>query len=119
SVAFSYDGSCIACGTDESTVYVWDFVTGARVNGPLSHSGSSAYVNVVAWSTDGECLLSGCLTGEVILWNIASTNGNRPITKIHHPGCITWESRLSSLVFSSDGSQIASCSSRGHVHVWD
>ncbi|KZP06549.1 WD40 repeat-like protein, partial [Athelia psychrophila] len=69
SIAFSYDGSHITCGTDKSTVYVWDSVTGAQVIGPLSHSGPSNYVNVVAWSTDGECLLSGCRTGEVILWN--------------------------------------------------
>ncbi|KZP15684.1 hypothetical protein FIBSPDRAFT_977365 [Athelia psychrophila] len=118
-VAFSYDGSRITWGTDEATVYVWDSVTGTRVIGPLSHSGSSRFVNVVAWSTDGECLLSGCRTGEVILWNITSPNGNRPITKIHHPGCIQGGNRLSSLVFSSDGSQIASCSRRGDVHVWD
>ncbi|KZP23194.1 WD40 repeat-like protein [Athelia psychrophila] len=119
SVAFSYDGSRIACGTDKSTVYVWDSVTGARVIGPLSHSVSSEEVNVVAWSTDGECLLSGCHTGKVILWNITSPNDNQPITKIHHPGCISWADRLSSLVFSSDGSQISSCSRRGDVHVWD
>ncbi|KZP27208.1 hypothetical protein FIBSPDRAFT_321286 [Athelia psychrophila] len=119
SVAFSYDGSRIACGTHKSTVYVWDSVTGARVIGPLSHSGSSEYVNVVAWSTDGECLLSGCHTGEVMLWNITSPNGNQPITKIHHPGCIEWKNPLSSLVFSSDGSHFASCSRRGDVHVWD
>ncbi|KZP05485.1 hypothetical protein FIBSPDRAFT_1054057 [Athelia psychrophila] len=119
SVAFSYDGSRIACGTHKSTVYVWDSVTGARVIGPLSHSGSSSWVNLVAWSTDGECLLSGCRTGEVILWNITSPNGNQPITKILHPGCIEWKNPLSSLVCSSDGSQIASCSRRGDVHVWD
>ncbi|KZP23180.1 WD40 repeat-like protein [Athelia psychrophila] len=119
SVAFSYNGSRIACGTHTSTAYVWDSGTGARVISPLSHSGSSKYVNVVAWSTDGECLLSGCLTGEVILWNITSPNGNQPITKIHHPGCSEHQNRLSSLVFSLDGSQIASCSRRGDVHVWD
>ncbi|KZP06316.1 hypothetical protein FIBSPDRAFT_1002088 [Athelia psychrophila] len=119
SVAFSYNGSHIACGTSGSTVYVWDSVTGARVIGPLSHSGSSRIVNVVAWSTDGECLLSGCCTGEVILWNITSPNGNRPITKILHPGCNEYPNPLSSLVFSSDGSQITSCSRRGDVHVWD
>ncbi|KZP19913.1 WD40 repeat-like protein, partial [Athelia psychrophila] len=119
SVAFSYDGSRIACGTDKSTVYVWDSVTGARVIGPLRHSGFSAYVNVVAWSTDGKCLLSGCYTGEVMLWNITSPNGNRPIPKIHHPGCRGYDNPLSSLVFSSDGSQIASSSRRGDVHVWD
>ncbi|KZP27225.1 WD40 repeat-like protein [Athelia psychrophila] len=119
SVAFSYDGSRVTCGTHISTVYVWDSMTGARVIGPLSHSGSSAWVNVVAWSTDGECLLSGCRTGEVILWNITSPNGNQPITKIHHPGCSEHENPLISLVFSSDGSQIASCSRRGDVHVWN
>ncbi|KZP26893.1 hypothetical protein FIBSPDRAFT_948873 [Athelia psychrophila] len=119
SVAFSYDGSRIACGTHKSTVYVWDSGTGARVIGPLRHSGFSAYVNVVAWSTDGKCLLSGCYTGEVMLWNITSPNGNRPIPKIHHPGCRGYDNPLSSLVFSSDGSQIASSSRRGDVHVWD
>ncbi|KZP11393.1 hypothetical protein FIBSPDRAFT_1050831 [Athelia psychrophila] len=119
SVAFSYDGSRITCGTDISTVYVWDSVTGTRVIGPLSHSGSSRVVNVVAWSTDGNFLLSGCQTGEVILWNITSPNDNQPVTKIHHLGCNRWENPLSSLVFSLDGSQIASCSRRGDVHVWD
>ncbi|KZP11332.1 hypothetical protein FIBSPDRAFT_988084 [Athelia psychrophila] len=119
SVAFSYDGSRIAYGTGRSTVYIWDSGTGVRVIGPLSHSRSSLDVNVVAWSTDGECLLSGCRTGEVILWNITSPNGNQPITKIHHPGCSEQLNPLSSLVFSSDGSQIASSSRRGDVHVWD
>ncbi|KZP27149.1 WD40 repeat-like protein, partial [Athelia psychrophila] len=119
SVAFSYDGSRITCGTHKSTVYVWDSVTGARVIGPLSHSGSSTFVIAVAWSSDGECLLSGCRTGEVILWNITSPNGNQLITKIHHPGCSQHENHLSSLVFSSDGSHFASCSRRGDVHVWN
>ncbi|KZP27135.1 WD40 repeat-like protein, partial [Athelia psychrophila] len=119
SVAFSYDGSHIACGTIKSTVYVWDSVSGAQVISPLRHSGSSKIVNAVAWSTDGECLLSGGRTGEMNLWNVTSPKGSQPITKIHHPGCSEYDSPLTSVALSWDGSRIASCSKQGGVRVWD
>ncbi|KZP15695.1 YVTN repeat-like/Quino protein amine dehydrogenase [Athelia psychrophila] len=118
SAAFSYDGSRIAGGTDESTVYAWDSVSGAQVIGPLRHSKSSTDVMAVTWSTDGERLLSGCRTGEVILWNIMIPDGNRTITKIHHPDC-SGEICLRSVTLSSDASRIASCSLQGNIHVWD
>ncbi|KZP31356.1 hypothetical protein FIBSPDRAFT_974829 [Athelia psychrophila] len=118
SVEFSYDGSHIACGTDESTVYVWDSVSGARVIGPLSHSGLSKGVCVVAWSTNGQFLLSGCTTGEVILWNVTFPKGSRPIQTIHHPGCSD-RKPLISVALSSDGAQIVSCSQQAGVYVWD
>ncbi|KZP23201.1 hypothetical protein FIBSPDRAFT_1043120 [Athelia psychrophila] len=118
SAVFSRDGSRIACGAENSTVYAWDSVSGAQVIGPLSHSKSSGIVNAVAWSTDGERLLSGCGAGEVILWNTMVLTGNQSITKINHPGCST-EKPLRSVAFSSDGSQIASCSEQGDVYVWD
>ncbi|KZP11376.1 YVTN repeat-like/Quino protein amine dehydrogenase [Athelia psychrophila] len=118
SAVFSYDGSRIACGAIGSTVYAWDSVSGAQVIGPLSHSKSSGIVNAVAWSTDGERLISGCERGEVILWNAMVLTGNQSITKINHPGCSA-EKPLRSVAFSSDGSQIASCSEQGDVYVWD
>ncbi|KZP15716.1 hypothetical protein FIBSPDRAFT_76617, partial [Athelia psychrophila] len=119
SAAFSYDGSRIAGGTASSAVYIWDSVSGAQTIAPLRHLGVNSVVNAVAWSTDGECLLSGCRTGEMNLWNITFPKGSQPITKIHHPGCMEYENPLSSLVFSPDGSQIASCLKQGDVHVWD
>ncbi|KZP27218.1 hypothetical protein FIBSPDRAFT_948837 [Athelia psychrophila] len=118
SAVFSYDGSRIACGAVNSTVYAWDSVSGAQVIGPLSHSKYGGIVNAVAWSTDGKRLLSGCGAGEVILWNAMVLTGNQPITKINHPGCST-QKPLRSVAFSSDGSQIASCSEQGDVYVWD
>ncbi|KZP22903.1 hypothetical protein FIBSPDRAFT_1043265 [Athelia psychrophila] len=118
SVAFSYDGSRITCGTNKSTVYIWDSVSGAQLIGPLSHSERSKFVNAVAWSVDGKHLLSGGHTGEVILWNITSPQGDRPITTIHHPDCGVVKP-LRSVAFSSNGCQIASCSNQGDVYVWD
>ncbi|KZP27163.1 hypothetical protein FIBSPDRAFT_886754 [Athelia psychrophila] len=119
SAAFSHDALCIACGTSDSTVYVWDSVSGAQVIGPLSHSEPGKFMYSVAWCTGGERLLSGCRTGEVILWDVASPKGNcQPIITIHHPGC-TWEKPLRSVAISSDGSQITSCSEQGDVYVWD
>ncbi|KZP09559.1 hypothetical protein FIBSPDRAFT_1051773 [Athelia psychrophila] len=118
SAVFSYDGSRIACGTDKSNVYVWDSVSGAKVIGPLRHSGHRQDVNAVALSTAGERLLSGCTDGEVILWNIMFPKGNRTIRIKHHPGCGIGK-RLVSVAISPDGSQIASCSQQGDVYVWD
>lgn len=93
-------------------------LSGARVIGPLSHSGSSTWVRALAWSTDGESLLSGCDDGEVILWNAMVPKGNLPITKIYHAGCSA-EKPLRSVSFSSDGSQFATCSAQGDVYIWD
>ncbi|KZP04596.1 hypothetical protein FIBSPDRAFT_1054584 [Athelia psychrophila] len=118
SAAFSYDGSRIACGTQLASVYVCDSMSGAQVIGPLNHSGSNEVVIAVAWSMDGERLLSGCRTGEVILWNIALPKGNRCVTKIHHPGCSKMQP-LRSVASSSDGSLIASCSKQGDIYVWN
>ncbi|KZP23212.1 hypothetical protein FIBSPDRAFT_952272 [Athelia psychrophila] len=119
SVVFSYDGSHLACGTSISTVHVWDPVSGAQVISPLRYLGSGKYVNAVAWSKDGTRLLSGCRTGEVILWNVMAIKGNRTITKIHHPSCSEYFTSLVSVALSPDGSQIASCSEQRDVYVWN
>ncbi|KZP27164.1 hypothetical protein FIBSPDRAFT_1001708 [Athelia psychrophila] len=146
SMAFSTD--CLRLVTAYVTITVWDTITGqellnmaeisgweypksvtdqgsmsgtlsgARVIGPLSHSGSSTWVRALAWSTDGESLLSGCDDGEVILWNAMVPKGNLPITKIYHAGCSA-EKPLRSVSFSSDGSQFATCSAQGDVYIWD
>ncbi|KAF7987073.1 hypothetical protein HWV62_229 [Athelia sp. TMB] len=113
SVAFSYDGSRIAAG-GPSCVYVWDSVAGAEAIGPLSHSTSNDWVRAVAWSTNGERLVSASTQGEMILWDTASAEGNR-LSTTRLPDS-PW---IVSVAFSSDGSQIASCSYNGSIFVWD
>ncbi|KAF7987070.1 hypothetical protein HWV62_223 [Athelia sp. TMB] len=113
SVAFSYDGSRIAAG-GSSGVYVWDSVAGAEAIGPPSHSSSSDWVRAVAWSTNGERLVSGSWNGEMILWDTASAEGNRLSTTR-----LPKSPEIVSVAFSSDGSQIAGCSHDRRVFVWD
>ncbi|KAF7980616.1 hypothetical protein HWV62_37400 [Athelia sp. TMB] len=113
SVAFSYDGSRITAG-GASGIYVWDSVAGAKVLGPLSHSTSNDWVRAVAWSTNGEHLVSASTKGEMILWGAASAEGNRlSTTQLANSPLIV------SVAFSFDGSQIAGCSIDGLVFVWD
>ena len=113
SVAFSYDGSRIAVGTSNSDVYVWDSVSGAKVIGPLSHSGSTNYVHAMAWSTNGR-LVSTSFMGEMILWDTGSAKDNQLSTMR-----LTNSPTIVSVTFSSDGSQIACSSNDGNIFLWD
>ena len=115
-VTFSDDGCRIAAGAANSAIYFWDSDSGSQVAEPLAHSTWAGGVCAVAWSADGERLLSASDKGEMMLWNTAPIKGSRLSTMLHPDQCSGY---INALAFSSDGSQIASCSYKGHIFVWD
>ena len=55
-VAFSGDGSCIVCGSDDISVQVWDTLSGMELMVLNGHTDS---VQSVAFSGDGTHIVSG------------------------------------------------------------
>jgi len=82
-VAWSPDGTRLAAGSDDGSVYLWQGTDGTLLQQLQGHHGS---VNRVVWSPDGMHLASGGSTGELFLWDVQS--GERVQTFVGHSGVI-------------------------------
>ncbi|KAI0441679.1 hypothetical protein F4803DRAFT_551929 [Xylaria telfairii] len=110
SVAFSSDGSLLASGSWDSTVQLWDPITGAALH---KLKGYPHRVCELAFSPNDVQLASCCAEGPVQVWD--STSG----TVIHTLGGDSEEFCAENLAFSPDGNQLASGTFGGTVYVWD
>jgi WD40 repeat protein/tetratricopeptide (TPR) repeat protein/serine/threonine protein kinase len=111
-VAYSPDGTTLACGYADGAVKLWDAATGqARVGLP----GHSQGVSGVAFSPDGGTLASGDFAGAIKLWDVAT--GRQRATLSGH------KYRISCVAFSPDGQTLASGGGVEHegaeLRLWD
>ena len=132
SLAFSPDGRQVLTGSstgrwspDFSITRLWDVRTGneVRVFDPVGrdilgrdiaeHEGIafSSPVGAVAFSPDGEQLLTGRADGKVWVWSRESGDSIRALE-----GHADW---VSTITFSSDGSQLLTASDDGTARLWD
>src|SRR6266567_4673103 len=65
-VAWSPGGRYIASGSRDTTVHVWDAVSGTRAS---IYRGHTNCLLSVAWSPAGKQLASGCTDGVVQVWH--------------------------------------------------
>lgn len=73
SVSWDPSGDRIVSGSDDSTVKVWDVVSGKELH---TFQGHTNYVRCVAWSPMGDKIASCSGDGTVCIWNIeADTDG--------------------------------------------
>ncbi len=105
-VVWSPDGSEIVSSIDD-TVYIWDAVTGELREGLVGHS---APISCLAWSPDGQIVVSGSSDNNIRLWE-AKTGTEVRLLQGHTDAII-------SLSFSADGSILASMSYSGIVNFW-
>ncbi|KAK5246711.1 hypothetical protein LTR20_007355 [Exophiala xenobiotica] len=108
SVVFSPDGSCVASGSDDKTVRVWDVATGEYQH---QLEGHSDLVTSVVFSPDGSRVASSSHDDTVRIWDVATGECQHQLEG-HSSG-------VTSVVFSPDGSRVASSSDDDTVRVWD
>ena len=111
SVLFSPDGTRIVSGSDDSTVRVWDAVSGQCVHTLKGHTN---WVNSVSWdpSPGSNRIVSGSWDDTVRVWDAVS--GQCVLGPL--VGHTNW---VTSVSFSPDGLRIVSGSFDGTLRVWD
>lgn len=124
SVAFSPDGNLIASSSGDSSIIIWDTITGEMRN----QFGDYTYgVESVAFSPDGTQVLAGAWQGEVTLWDVTT---GKIIREFEGHGD---QSNILSVDFGLSGTRIAAggCGStyvddnsivqcdEGEIVVWD
>ncbi|CAG7845863.1 Uncharacterized WD repeat-containing protein alr2800, partial [Serendipita indica DSM 11827] len=126
SVAFSPDGQRIVSGSSDRTVRLWDVETGAQIGSPLEgHTGwkrahrldprlkdIQAAVMSVAFSPDGQRIVSGSSDRTVRLWDV-ETGAQIGSPLEGHTDSVR------SVAFSPDGQRIVSGSDDRTVRLWD
>ncbi len=108
SLAFSPDGSLLACGSEDSTIKLWNSLTGEFI---ATFTGHLSIVEQLTFSPDGKTLASGSADGTVRFWDIET---RRPVQNK-----ITGHMWIRSTAALNDGTSFVSVSNKGIITVWD
>ncbi len=108
SVVFVGDTSKLVSASNDTTVRLWDIITGKLLH---TYTGHSKYVSSVVVSPDKRNILSGSWDGTIKLWDIES--GKNLITIAAH------EEPVIGVAISPDGKDAVSCCSDGTAKIWN
>ncbi|MCR9198208.1 MAG: serine/threonine protein kinase [Planctomycetaceae bacterium] len=110
-VRFSPDGQLVATGGADYLIQLTDVATG-QITTTLA--GHEDIVQTVAWSASGEQLLSGDLSGRVLLWQVGKHSEQSGIQEVAR-----LESAVRGVALSSDNQLACVGCMDGHVFVFD
>jgi hypothetical protein len=110
-VAFSSDGKTLASGGDDTTIRLWNVVTGELIGQPLR--GHDGPVESVTFSSDGKTLASGSDDTTIRLWDPQDSGAVLAVLRGHLD-------RVWSVAFSPDekGEILASGSADTDIRLW-
>ncbi|CAE7150245.1 unnamed protein product [Rhizoctonia solani] len=108
-LAFSPDGTRVASGTDDKSIWVWDH-NGQLVLGPIT--GHSGPIRSIVYSHNGAFIISGSEDHTIRIWD--ANSGNLAI-----PPLLGITDNILCIVIPPDDTKIISGSSDGTVRVWD
>ncbi len=96
-----------SCAGSENEILVWDINTGRWIATLKAHTD---FVTSLAFSPDGEYLVSGGWDGRIIVWR--SLLWNKEIELMGH------DDKVTALAFSQDGSRLAAGLWKGGLALW-
>lgn len=114
-LAISPNGRAIATACRNASVYLWDSINGepihrfGKVMG-LWGVGHQGEVTALAFTPDGQALVSGGEDGQLIFWNLADYGQSQRLP------LKTWS--VSRLVVTPDGQTLVVGSDDGHIDLW-
>jgi WD40 repeat protein len=114
-IAFSSDLSQYVISVG-NTIQHCNVATKQRITFFYGHLSSS-----LAFSPDGRKIASGSENGNIRIWNFASRM-NGEVLHVDYEEIVAFLGHMAavnSVVFSPDGSQLASCSDDGTIIIWD
>ena len=114
-LAFSHDGKFLAAASSDS-IYVWNIAMKKRIAHLKGHAGK---VLCVSFSPDGKLLASGCVDGEIKLWDAKSFRYLKQLNQSRESKGTRW---ISDVVFSPDGNLLTTSSVNKKAYVvrlWD
>ncbi|KAF8948117.1 hypothetical protein BGZ47_006375 [Haplosporangium gracile] len=110
-VAFSPCGQWIASSSFDTTVRLWNTLTGASGSILTGHTGGAI---CVAYSPSGDQVAAGGEDGSIRIWDPTTTSGEADLELIGHEGTVT------TVAYAPVGhQQIASCGVDKAVRLWD
>ncbi len=114
-VAFNTDGTVLAAGSYNHTIFLWDTASGANTAqwSTGQSSGVEDAITGIAISPDGSLIASSNNAGTLFLWDAISH------AQIGEPLGGASSGEILSIAFHPDGTSITSADRAGNIILWD